>query len=473
MSVHQPAKKILLDSTHFHDIRSTISSRPVAWDALVRAADLSEFDASIAKKLDSVLLKHGGSKCLDVPIENCVLALVHLLSTSSNQDARKSVINLLSELLTHDRFVHEVVRYFQKNQEAVETLFNGTLAEETVDTQFILISSFNVVSLLVQNGLQNDNLVQKLLSNDNYISVLSNLDEMDTSYICIRLLQELLTVKQYRKLIWMYEKAFLPVMFQILERALEAKSPTRAIAANSNNLGIQSQYYALLIIWLLTFEPTIASELANKYLVKFLMLLKLVKITIKEKITRLSIAIILNCVAPDVKGRKETIKNLLLLGSGLPILQQLGERKYSDEELREDLTQLQGILTSEYQELTSFDEYVAELDSKLLIWSPPHVDNTFWSENSHRFKDENWKLFRQLLEVLEDYSSSQDSKDNVAVQVALNDITHIVELQPECVNVLGKLNAKVIIMELLNHSDSKVKYEALKTTQAFVANTFK
>ncbi|AAS51407.1 ACR181Cp [Eremothecium gossypii ATCC 10895] len=473
MAVAQGVQKILLDSTHFNDIRNTISSRHVAWDALVRSAELSEFDAGIAKKLESTLLKHARGGALDLPLEQGVQALVHLLATSNNLDAKRAVLNLLSELFTSDKYVHEVLRYFKKGPELVRKLYESTLTDSAADDQFVLLSCFNVVSLLIQEGLQSEELVEALVSNPNYLRVLTNLERMELAYVCIRLLQELVAVKRYRRLVWKHSAKFVPVIFQIIDWALDGRSSTRVVPTNSNNLGIQAQYYALLTLWLLSFEPQIAADLSHTYLSELLKLFKLVKVTIKEKVTRLSIAILLNCVAAQVKGRKATIKNLLLLGSGLPILQQLSERKYSDDELREDLSQLHGILESEYHELTSLDEYVAELDSKLLVWSPPHTDNTFWSENAHKFKEENWKLFKQLINVLKELSTSHDSSDNVALQVVLNDITHIVELQPECVDILGKLNAKVIIMELLNHPNSKVKYEALKTTQAFVANTFK
>ncbi|AMD22987.1 HHR218Wp [Eremothecium sinecaudum] len=474
MSSKDRVPRIVLDSSYFHDIRNTIGSKPVAWEALIRVADLNEEDANIAKELDAVLIKHStfvtGN---ELSIEDSVASLLNLLVTCSNQDAKRAVINLIVELLTNSKFCEETVRYFQKRPEAVGMVYESTLGSYNLDEQAVLVSVFMVVSLLIQDGLHQEALVEKLMRSELFLGILRNESRLDTCYIGLRLLQELTSVKQYRHVIWKQNFEFMPTLFQLIDNALDAKSPTRVATPNSNNVGIQSQYYSLLIIWLLTFEPAIASDLTRSYLTEFLKLLKLVKITIKEKITRSSIAIILNCVDPQVKGHKTVIKNILLLGSGLSIFQQLGERKYSDDELREDLAKLRGILESEYQELTSFDEYVAELDSKLLMWSPPHIDNSFWSENCHRFKEDNWKLFKQLLEVLKDYDMSQDSKHNVAVQVALNDITHIVELEPECVDVLGKLNAKVIIMELLNHPDSKVKYEALKATQAFVANTFK
>ncbi|SCV02497.1 LAME_0H01860g1_1 [Lachancea meyersii CBS 8951] len=456
--------KLLLDSTHFSDIRSTVRSRSIAWDALARTAEISELDATVAKKLESALIKH--TDVAITPAES-IPAAIHIIETMQNGEVKKFVHNLLAEYLSSDQYADAGFDYFTQNPQAVVDLFNASLSG---DDQTILLSSFNVVSLLIQPGLHNPKLAASLLENQRFVAVLQNTDHMDTSYVCIRLLQELASVQEYRAITWSAQSAFMPTLLGIISNALEANSATRVAPTNSNNLGIQTQYYSLLTLWLLTFDHRIASEFVSKYLSDFLNLLKLVKITIKEKLSRLCIAVVLNCVAPHVKGHKAVIRQLLLLGNALPILQSLSERKYSDDELRQDLVTLKELLEKTYQDLTSFDEYEAEVNSKLLVWSPPHVDNGFWSDNIEKFKDDNWKLFKKLVAILTCPNNEPSTK--TALQVALSDITHVVELLPESVDVLAKLNGKVLIMELLNHPDSKVKYEALKATQAFVAHTF-
>lgn len=460
----QEHSKLLLDSTHFSDIRSTVRSRSVAWDALARSAEISGPDAAVAKKLESALIKHTG---VQISASECVPSAIHLLETAHNVDVQKAVHNLVAELLSSEGYADTTVEYFSKNPKAVVDLFNASL---TGDDQTVLLSGFNIVSLLIQPELRNTDLVSKLLQHPRFNAVLQNLDHMDTSYVCIRLLQEMCSVKEYRRVVWTAQASFVPTLFSVVNRALDSNAANRAVPTNSNNLGIQIQYYSLLTLWLLTFDHEIASELASKYLSDFLNLLKLVKVTIKEKLSRLCIATILNCVSPHVKGHKALIRQLLLLGNALPILQSLSERKYSDDELRQDLATLKELLEQTYQELTSFDEYEAELDSKLLVWSPPHVDNGFWAENVDKFKEQDWKLFKKLVAILA--SPNNEASAKTTIQVALSDITHVVELLPESVDVLAKLNGKVLIMELLNHPDSKVKYEALKATQAFVAHTF-
>lgn len=468
---------ILLDSTHFNNIRSAIRSRPVAWDALARSAEISELDASNAKTLESILIKHANdqSGAVDPNLkinESTMSPLIHLLSTSNNADSKKSVQNLLAELLSSQRFSQDTIQYFIENPKKVKELFDISLVG---DRQTVMISSFNLVNLLIQPELLNEKLVQRLVASDTFLNILNNLDMTDTSYVCIRLLQELAAIDSYRPIIWKAQKNFVPTLFKVVRQALDPNSATRVVATNSNNLVIQLQYYSLLLIWLLTFDKKIACDLTQNYLQDFLNLLKLVKVTIKEKISRLCISIVLQCTSNEVKNHKSVIKNLLLLGNALPVLQSLSDRKYSDEELRQDMATLKDILEKEYQELTSFDEYLAELDSKLLCWSPSHVDNGFWSDNIDKFKQDNWKLFKKLINLLIETKETglNDKQHKIILEVALSDIAHVVELLPDSVDVLSETKGKLVIMELLNHTDSRVKYEALKATQSVIGYTFK
>ncbi|CAL9737646.1 V-type proton ATPase subunit H [Monosporozyma servazzii] len=480
--------QILLDSTHFNEIRNALRSRSVAWDALTRSSEISEIDASIAKKLENLLIKYSDdSELKTLKIDSTwIEPLIHLLSTSENNDSIKSVQNLIAELLSSKRFTlaQDTIKFFQSKPDQLTKLYDVSFKDED-DLQTILISSFNIVSLLKQENLINVQLVQKFINNDRFISILQNTSQMDSCYVCIRLLQELSAVNEYRNVLWSNNSKFMTTIFKVILRTLtNGKSNTQYsqsnneqpvfVNTNSNNLGIQLQYYSLLLIWLLTFDNKIASELSKQYLNDILNLFKLVKVTIKEKISRLCISIILQCCSKEIKGHKTFIKNLILLGNGIPTLNSLSERKYSDEELRSDIITLKTLLEDEYKELTSFDEYLAELDSKLICWSPPHVDNSFWSDNIDQFKKDNWKLFKTLIELLIEFKDSNDNNGKIVIQVLLNDITHVIELLPdESVHMLNKLNGKVVIMELLNHSDSRIKFEALKATQSIIGYTYK
>ncbi|CCE63155.1 hypothetical protein TPHA_0E00600 [Tetrapisispora phaffii CBS 4417] len=470
---------ILLDSTHFNEIRKAIGSRSVAWDAVARSSEVDGNDVAVAKQLESILINKkptSGESELNVN-KSMIVSLIHFLQTSTNNESKKYVTNLIAELFSSEEYSADALAVFKETPSLINQLYEVSF--QSTDPQTCLITAFNVVSILIQKDTHDIDLIKKLLSNKSYLDILHNKEQMDTSYVCMRLLQELAGVKEYRKTIWSLRANYIGTIFGIIKSATQPDSNTRLVATNSNNLGIQLQYYSLLLIWLLTFDNTIAYELTTEYLADFLTLLRLVKVTIKEKISRISIAIILQCCSKDVKGNRQLIKKLLLLGNTLQVLQSLSERKYSDEELKQDISTLKEILEAEYNELTSFDEYIAEVDSKLLCWSPPHISNGFWSDNIDKFKADNWKLFKKLVTLLINVASNENVKNisekqkKIILEVALNDITHVVELLPESVIVLGEMNGKSVIMQLLSHSDSRVKYEALKATQTIIGYNYR
>ncbi|CDO94371.1 unnamed protein product [Kluyveromyces dobzhanskii CBS 2104] len=455
-------KHILLDSTHFQQIRHSLNSRTIGWDALVRSSEISKFDGETTKKLESRLLKN---QKIDLPLDTALTALLHILETSNNLDVNKCVVNLLSQLLTLEPYNEQLVELISSKdtKDILSQLYEHTLNKSFPDEQFHLISAFTLVSLLLQ--FEDTDLTSKLLANRQFQSLFKS-EHKDALYLAIRLLQELTVRKAYKQLVWSQEAFYLPVVFD----SIFSLNENQTQQTNTNNLQIQLQYYALMIIWLLTFDPKITEAFTKQHLAHYLQLLRLVRSTIKEKVLRLSISIILNGINVSVKNHKSTVKNLILLGNAIPTLNQIMERKFLDDELKQDLATLKESLEAEYHELTSFDEYLAELNSKILLWSPVHQDEQFWLDNLDKFKESNWKLFVQLVDLLKEFVSEK-RPSSVSLQILLNDIRKVMELDNDSIKKLGK--DKLIIMQLLQHFDSKVKYEALKTTQVIVSNTFK
>ncbi|KAG0673568.1 H(+)-transporting V1 sector ATPase subunit H [Kluyveromyces marxianus] len=455
-------KHILLDSTHFQQIRHSLNSRTIGWDALVRSSEISKFDGETTKKLESGMLKN---EKIDMPLDTALTALLHILATSNNLDVNKCVVNLLSQLLTLEPYSEELITLISKkdSKKVLSQFYEHTLNKGLVEEQFNLVSAFTFVSLLLQ--FEDVELTSKLLENKQFQNLFKS-EHKDAVYLAIRLLQELTVNKTYKQLVWSQHAYYLPIVFESIF-SINEYQPQQT---NTNNLQIQLQYYALMIIWLLTFDPKITEAFTKQYLSQYLQLLALIRSTIKEKVVRLSVSIILNGISDSVKNHKSTVKNLILLGNAIPTLNQIMERKFLDDELKEDLATLKESLETEYHELTSFDEYMAELNSKILLWSPVHQDSQFWLDNLDKFKENNWKLFTQLIDLLKEFVAEK-KPSAVSLQILLNDIRKVMELDNDSIKKVQK--DKLIIMQLLQHQDSKVKYEALKTTQVIVSNTFK
>jgi V-type H+-transporting ATPase subunit H len=78
----------------------------------------------------------------------------------------------------------------------------------------------------------------------------------------------------------------------------------------------------------------------------------------------------------------------LFVQKALPMVTSLQARKWSDEEIEDDLTYLSTELKGRLEGLTTFDEYMSELDSGKLVWSPTHESDDFWKENGAKLGSE-------------------------------------------------------------------------------------
>ncbi len=278
---------------------------------------------------------------------------------------------------------------------------------------------------------------------------------VDLQEIGIQSLRTILSVKSYRSSFWSKNDVLLPPVISILK---------------NHKGGLQLQYHTLLVIWVETFESLPASELFKKYDLSQLYL-QIIKNSVKEKIIRVAIATLVNITSitdPKFKRSKKFNINSLLVSSALPLINFLLERKWSDDELIEDLQTLSETLQNASDSMTTFDQYLSELETGKLRSSPPHSSEQFWKLNISKFKEGDWKYLKELGSLI----SSKDS-DKTTLSIGCSDIAKIIDELPESVVILQKIGVKTKIMELMHHGDSEVRYEALKSTQTFISHAFK
>ncbi|VDP75850.1 unnamed protein product, partial [Schistosoma curassoni] len=76
-------------------------------------------------------------------------------------------------------------------------------------------------------------------------------------------------------------------------------------------------------------------------------------------------------------------------------LELLNQKDFShDPELTEDIAFLNEKLSASIQDVSSLDEYMAELKSGRLEWSPVHKSEKFWYENAVKFTDNNYEMLK-------------------------------------------------------------------------------
>merc|ERR1712203_179533 len=118
------------------------------------------------------------------------------------------------------------------------------------------------------------------------------------------------------------------------------------------------------------------------------------------------------------------------------------------------------------QDLSSYDEYVTEVRSGRLEWSPVHRSEKFWRENAAKLNDKNYELLRILITLLE------STKKPLVLSVACFDLGEYVRHYQRGKHVLETLGGKTMVMALLSHDDPNVRYEALLAVQKLMVHNW-
>ncbi|EEB09731.1 V-type ATPase V1 subunit H [Schizosaccharomyces japonicus yFS275] len=223
----------------------------------------------------------------------------------------------------------------------------------------------------------------------------------------------------------------------------------------------QLLYYGLLNLWLLSFEPEIAKEM-NKRFSCISLLAEIARADQKEKIYRIVLAIFVNLL----KYAREENASTVLLERVDSLVKTLQHRKWSDEDLVASLTYLDETLAECSRQLSNFDIYKTEVESGHLHWSPSHRSEEFWARNVKKLNDDDSAVLKQLINIL------QNPQDVKSLAVACHDIGCYLQHYPEGRSFVIKYGAKPIIMQLMNHSNSEVRFEALSTVQRLMSQVW-
>lgn len=192
---------------------------------------------------------------------------------------------------------------------------------------------------------------------------------------------------------------------------------------------------------------------------------QLLRLSPKEKTTRLVVSTLYNLLS---KNQKSLLPTAVL--ARLPaLLDNLSGRHLTDPDLLEDAQSLKELLEEYTKTKTTFDEYVAEVESGHLRWSPPHRSQVFWAENARKILEhENGAIARQLAEIMK----KPWENDKAVLAIACNDVGALVKEVPEMRYKLEKLGLKTRVMELMGESDENVRWESLKALGGWLKYSF-
>ncbi|KAJ1333473.1 V-type H+-transporting ATPase subunit H [Microdochium nivale] len=463
-------------------LQSNIRQRPIPWDGAARAGTITEDQLAKIRAVDKVRTEQR-KQIVEDDLEGYTRLFVgepgtpSVIETASKRsDVIKYILVLLSDLL---QVVPSLAGALFKNADPYKHFLPLLAHSDNSEDRVPLLTS-SVLSLLMAGSRNQSKVTEEAFPL--IISFLCGLvkDTGDASLQDIAVIEysSMLYSKKMKQLFWKQRSETVAPLIDILRKAAGVNNDSSASLWSGNTstrangfegisggVGLQLLYHVLLILWQLSFESAdIGDEMDDEYDI-ILLYTQLLKLSPKEKTTRLILATFTNLLDTN----PSTLLPTAVLARLPAVLQNVSGRHLTDVDLLEDLEHLKEILEEHRKTKTTFDEYAAEVQSGHLRWSPPHKHQTFWTENARRILEhEQGQIPRKLAEIMK----KPWDNDKAVLAIACNDIGCLVKEVPEKRLQLEKLGIKARIMELMQDSDENVRWESLRALGGWLKYSF-
>ncbi|CCG81582.1 putative Vacuolar ATP synthase subunit H [Taphrina deformans PYCC 5710] len=430
----------VLISPYLDELTANIRARPIPWEGYQRASLISEDEVKRIKAIDKqpALRKH---EIISAESDEYAQLVMNLLSKIKRVDILQYTLVLAGDFISEvDAFAQSLISTTDGDDMPYSSFIKLLKNEDDA----IPILAANVLTYLIATTETVPASVLKPFF-EWYRSLASTQDQnTDLQNLSVQALSSILRSQENRNAFW-EEQENMDILIKLLK----------------THGGIQLQYNAMLVIWLLSFDKPRAQELNAKFDI-IAILSKIAKASIKEKVTRIAVATLRNLA----KLAPEKNINQMIQAELLPFLKVLTARKWQDPDIKEDLDDLTSTLTARKEEMTSFDEYVTEIESGKLSWTPPHRSEEFWQSNAASLSKDDSKLVKDLARIL------STSSEPIVLAVACHDIGAFVKHYPDGRNTVQKIGAKSKVLELMASGDSELRYEALQTVQILLSKAW-
>ncbi|KAI1365016.1 armadillo-type protein [Xylaria arbuscula] len=463
-------------------LQNNIRQRPIPWDGAARAGTITESQLAKIRAVDKVR-KEQRKQVVEDDLNGYRILFVGepgspgvLESASRRSDVVQYILVLLNDLLEG---VPPLAKALYQDSDLYR-YFTPLLAHSNNLEDPIPLLTSTVLARLMSSAQDvspaTEQFLPLILS---YLCGLTkNSNDAGLQDIAVMEYSALLYSQTNRQLFWKQRSETVAPLIDILRKAAGVGAESSASLWSGNNttrsgafeglgggVGIQLLYHVLLVLWQLSFESEdIGDDLNDEYDI-ILLYTQLLRLSPKEKTTRLILSTLHNLL----DSNPSTLLPTAVLARLPALLQNVGGRHLTDPDLQEDLDKLKEMLEEYQKTKTTFDEYVAEVQSGHLRWSPPHRHQVFWVENSRKILEyENGEIPRKIADIMK----KPWENDKAVLAIACNDIGNLVKEVPEKRHQLEKLGLKARIMELMQDSDENVRWESLRALGGWLKYSF-
>ncbi|KAL3108542.1 hypothetical protein niasHT_015464 [Heterodera trifolii] len=375
---------------------------------------------------------------------NSARSIINLITEVAKDQLIRYVLTLFDDLLQEDKSRVEIFHdYARRQKRTIWSWFQGIL---TRNDSFIVNQMSAIFSKLACYGsVFMDG--QELQAYFNFLQ--QEIKNSSNEYIntSVRCLQMMLRKEKYRRKFVEYDGV---------------KSILLALNGRAN---FQLQYQLIFCLWCLTFDSNIAQFVQGLGIIQPLG--DILSECSKEKVIRIILATFRNLLE-KIDNREMVRESALQMVQckTLKTLELMDAKKFDDPDLVDDIEFLSERLHASVQDLSSFDEYCAEVRSGRLQWSPVHKLEKFWRENAQRFNEKNFELIKILIKILE------TSSDPLPLSVAAHDIGEYVRHYHRGKTIVEQYQGKQAVMKLLSAEDPNVRYHALLAIQKLMVHNW-
>ncbi|KAI1755016.1 armadillo-type protein [Xylaria castorea] len=463
-------------------LQNNIRQRPIPWDGAARAGTVTESQLAKIRAVDKVR-KEQRKQVVESDLDGYRILFVGepgnpgvLESASRRSDVVQYILVLLSDLL---QGVPALAKALYRDSNPYQHFIPLLAHSNNLDDPIPLLTSTVLATLMASAqdaSPSTENTLPLILS---YLCGLTNnSNDVGLQDIAVMEYSSLLYNQTNRQLFWKQRSETVAPLIDILRKAagFGAESSASLWSGNSaarsggfeglsGGIGIQLLYHVLLALWQLSFEAEdIGDDMNDEYDI-VLLYTQLLRLSPKEKTTRLILSTLHNLL----EANPSTLLPTAVLARLPALLQNVGGRHLTDPDLQEDLDTLKEMLEEYQKTKTTFDEYAAEVQSGHLRWSPPHRHQAFWTENSRKILEyENGEIPRKIADIMK----KPWENDKAVLAIACNDIGCLVKEVPEKRHQLEKLGLKTRIMELMQDSDENVRWESLRALGGWLKYSF-
>ncbi|KAK2682853.1 Armadillo-like helical [Fusarium oxysporum f. sp. vasinfectum] len=434
--------------TYLASLQSNIRQRPIPWDGAVRAGTLTEEQYAKIRAVDKAKKPEQRKEIVSGDIDGYRVLFVGddgktsvLETAGKHANVIQYILVLLGDLL---EAVPSLAKALFKTKEPYRhflPLLNSTNAEDPIP----LLTAHALTTLMALARDESRSTLQALPVILTCLSGLAKSNDAGLQDIAVQEYSSLLFGHVAREQFWNQRSETIAPLIKILQTAAgignggsssaslwsgnTGTGSTGFVGSLGGGVGLQLLYHALLVIWQISFEAEEIGDELNE-----------------------------NHFSPTA-----------VLARLPALLENISGRHLTDPDLLEDLSKLKEMLEEYTKTKTTFDEYVAEVQSGHLRWSPPHRNTVFWAENARKILEfENGEIPRKLAEIMR----QPWDNDKQVLAIACNDVGCLVKEVPEKRYQLEKVGLKRRIMELMQSDDENVRWESLRALGGWLKYSF-